>query len=327
MRKSATFRARITSAVGVGIVLWGLTGCTVNLNLFPSPGPVKEKQISGSGSAKVLLMELSGMISSQDSEGLVSRQNLVAQIKEELTRAAEDSDVKALVIRINSPGGTVTASDILYHEIKHFKTTRKIPVIASIMDIGASGGYYIAAAADKIVAHPSSITGSLGVIMLTMNASGLLEKIGVQATAVTSGPRKDMGSPFRAMTEEERAIFQGVINGLYERFLAVIQEGRPGLQPEQIRKLADGRIYTGEQAKALNLIDQVGYLEEAIDLAKRTAGLDQARIVVYSRPGDYRPNIYAKTFDPGLNLMGMPSLDLLSLVRGGHPQFMYLWMP
>ena len=120
------------------------------------------------------------MISSQDEEGFVPTPNLIARIKEQLNRATQDEAVKAIVLRINTPGGTVTASDIIHHELKTFKANRKIPVIASIMDIGASGGYYIAAAADSVLAHPSSVTGSIGVIMLTMNAKGLLEKVGVK---------------------------------------------------------------------------------------------------------------------------------------------------
>jgi protease-4 len=304
-----------------------LSGC-VTINLLPSPGPLREQELSGSGSAKVLLVDLSGVISSHDQGGFLEENpNLVARIKEELTRAAEDSRVKAVVLRINSPGGTVTASDILYHELKTFKEKRKIPLVASIMDVGASGGYYVAAAADKIVAHPASVTGSLGVIMLTVNAYGLLEKIGVEATAVTSGPRKDMGSPFRPMTPEERAIFQGVIDSFYERFLSVVQEGRPNLSAEQIRKLADGRIYSGEQAKALGLVDGIGYLDDAVELAKKDAGLAEARVVVYRRPGEYRNNVYSQLLGGGGGLAGVPTLDLMSMVRGGTPQFMYLWMP
>jgi protease-4 len=230
-------------------------------------------------------------------------------------------------VRINSPGGTVTASDVLYHELRVFKEQRKIPIVASIVDLGASGGYYVAAAADTIVAHPSSVTGSLGVIMLTVNARGLLEKVGVETTAVTSGPRKDMGSPFRPMTEEERAIFQGVIDSFYQRFLNVVQEGRRNLTADQVRKLADGRIYSGEQAKELGLVDTVGYLDDAIEVAKKKAGLAEARVVVYKRPGDYVNNIYSRWLGVGGGLAGLTNLDLMALIRGGTPQFMYLWMP
>jgi protease-4 len=234
--------------------------------------------------------------------------------------------VKAVVLRINSPGGTVTASDIIYHELKMFKASRKVPIVASIMDVGTSGGYYIAAAADSVLAHPSSVTGSIGVIMLTVNARGLLEKVGVEATAVTSGPRKDMGSPFRAMTTEERAIFQGLIDSFYQRFLNIVQEGRPHLQMDQIKTLADGRIYTGDQAKEAGLVDDIGYLEDAIELAKKKAKITEARVVTYRRPGEYSNNVYSRLLAPG-PLASLADLDVMTFVQGGSPQFMYLWMP
>ncbi len=307
-------------------VLAILPGC-ITINLPPGPGPLMEKELGGSGPSKVLMLELSGLISSAEEHSFYVLPSQVARFKEALMKAAADPDVKAVVLRVNTPGGTVTASDVLYHEIRMFKQKKKIPIIASIMDVGASGGYYVSVATDKIVAHPSSVTGSLGVIMLSMNAHGLLEKIGVQASAITSGPRKDMGSPFRAMTEEERAIFQSVINGFYERFLAVIKEGRRNLTADEIKKLADGRIYSGDQAKALGLIDRVGYLEDALELAKAEAGLTEARVVVYQQQGEFRQNIYSKFLGGGDGLNTLANFDLMALVRSGTPQFMYLWMP
>ena len=303
-----------------------LHAACVTIQIPPPPAPLEERHVSGSGKDKILLVDVSGMISSEDKESFYTYPSMIATIKEELTRASRDESVKALVLRINTPGGTVTASDIIHHELKLFKASRKIPVVASIMDVGASGGYYIASAADRILAHPSTVTGSIGVIMLTVNAHGLLEKVGVEASAITSGPRKDMGSPFRAMTAEERGIFQGLIDSFYQRFLAVVQEGRPNLQMEQIKKLADGRIYTGDQAKAAGLVDDIGYLEEAIDAAKKKAGLAEARVVTYRRPGDYSNNVYTKLLTPG-PLAALGNLDVMSFVRGGTPQFMYLWMP
>ncbi|MBY0247338.1 MAG: signal peptidase [Nitrospira sp. ST-bin4] len=318
-----TMRNRFLALLFVGL---SVSGCTFNFTLLPGQGPLQEMQVGGTGAAKVLLIEVSGMISSQEKDGLIPAPSLLARIKEQLARATQDDQVKAVVLRINSPGGTVTASDIIHHELKAFKASKKIPIIASIMDLGTSGGYYIAAAADTVLAHPSSVTGSIGVIMLTINARGLLEKVGVEATAVTSGPRKDMGSPFRVMTPEERAIFQGLIDSFYQRFLTIVQEGRPQLQMEQIKKLADGRIYTGDQAKAVGLVDDLGYLEDAIELAKKKAKLPEARVVTYQRPGEYSNNIYSKLLVPG-PLAGFADLDIMALARGGTPQFMYLWMP
>ena len=305
----------------------GLQSGCITVNLIEPSGPVREVQLSGTGDGKVLLLDLSGVISAQDKDGIVPHPNMVATFKEELTKASKDDRVKALVVRINSPGGTVTASDILYHELREFKTKKKVPVIASMMDVAASGGYYLAMATDSILVHPSTVTGSIGVIMLTVNARGLLEKVGVEANAITSGPRKDMGLPFRAMTAEERGIFQSVIDSFYNRFLAVVQEGRPNLSAEQIKKLADGRIYSGDQAKAAGLIDEIGYLDDAIELAKKKANLAEARVVTYGRRGEYQNNIYSQLFATNSNIVGLANLDVLSMVRGGTPQFMYLWMP
>ncbi len=303
-----------------------LSGC-ITINVGPGQGALQEETVAGTGKDKILLLDLSGVISSQEKDGLFSRPSLLADVKEQLSMASKDRRVKGLVLRINSPGGTVTASDILYHEVRAFKESRRVPIVASIMDVGASGGYYVASAADAILAHPSTVTGSIGVIMLTMNARGLLEKVGVEANAVTSGPRKDMGSPFRAMNPEERAIFQSVIDDFYQRFLGVVAEGRPNLSPDQVRKLADGRIYSGDQAKAAGLVDEIGYLDDAVSMVQKRAGLGEARVVTYRRPGEYRNNIYSRMLGEPGGWAGFPSMDLLSLVRGGSPQFMYLWMP
>ena len=317
--------------LSLGLVLLAVTGCTSSL--FPKTSPLEEVVLSGEGRDKILLVEISGILTSAKPSGVLDRffdrLSLPARFKEELAKAEDDEDVKAIVFRINTPGGTVTASDILYHEIKELKKTREIPVIASIMDLGTSGGYYVAMAADRVVAHPSSVTGSLGVIMLTLNASGLMEKIGVRANAVTSGPHKDMGSPFRTMTEQDRAIFQGVIDNFYDRFLRVIEQGRPNLKPETIRQLADGRIYSATQAKDHGLVDVIGYLDDALELARKKAGIEEARVVMYRRAGGYHPNIYAQ--GPGglaRTDWAFPKLDPVSrLLTGGTPAFMYLWLP
>lgn len=311
-----------------------LVGCLPQPSLLPTVGPLKETRLSGKGGDKILLIDFSGLLTSAKPSGLVDelldRPSLPARLKEELTKASEDDQIKAIVLRINSPGGTVTASDILYHEIREFKSRHDLPVVASMMDLSTSGGYYLAVSADKIVAHPSTITGSLGVIMVTLNAQGLLEKIGVEANTIASGPKKSMGSPFRPMTEEERRIFQEVIDAMYERFVTVIGEGRPNLSHEEIRRLADGRIYTAAQAKQAGLVDEVGYLDDAIQLAKKEAGLQEATVITYHRSGGYKQNIYS-SFDPtGLVVRGFSGLDhpsLLGLLNGGTPQFMYLWLP
>ena len=309
------------------------SGC-VSQGLFPKAGPLEETEVSGKGKDKILLIDVSGLLTSSQPSDMIdrlfNRPSLPTRFKEELSKAAEDKKVKGIILRINTPGGTVTASDILYHEVQEFKKEHKIPVVASIMDLGTSGGYYLAVASDRIVAHPSTVTGSLGVIMLTINGSGLMEKIGIEANAITSGQHKDMGSPFRKMTESDRAIFQSVIDSFYQRFLEVIEVGRPNLTKEKIRQLADGRIYSAPQAKKAGLIDEIGYLDDAIALAKQQAGVSEATVVMYQRAGGYHPNIYSQFSGnpPNANWM-FPKLDAVSLatLMGGTPAFMYLWLP
>ncbi|MDA0738187.1 MAG: signal peptide peptidase SppA [Nitrospirae bacterium] len=323
---------RIILLIVISVALL-LSGC-MSPGLFPKTGPLEETEVSGKGKDKILIVDVSGLLTSSQSSDIVdrlfNRPSLPTRFKEELSKAAEDNTVKGIVLRINTPGGTVTASDILYHEVQEFKKAHKIPVVASIMDLGTSGGYYLAAASDRIVAHPSAVTGSLGVIMLTLNGSGLMEKIGIEANTITSGKHKDMGSPFRKMTSADRAIFQSVIDSFYQRFLDVIEQGRPNLTKEKIRQLADGRIYSAPQAKEAGLIDEIGYLEDAIEVAKQQAGLTEAKVVMYQRAGGYHPNMYSQFSGnvPNTSLM-IPKLDAVSLatILGGTPAFMYMWLP
>jgi protease-4 len=311
---------RIILIVSMAVLLTGLSGCfNINVNLVPEPQPLEERAISGTGKDKIVLMDITGVITSEDAGSALGGRKepgMVALVREQLDRARFDKDVKALVIRINSPGGGVTASDTLYHEIKKFKDETGVKVIAHFLDMGTSGAYYTALAADRISAQPTSVTGSIGVIMLRIDATGLMQKIGLQALQITSGAAKGMGSPFRPVSDEERKIFQGMIDSMYGRFVGVVAEGRK-MEPEQVRKLADGRIYTSQEAKDAGLIDQVGYLEDAFKQARTLANLEHATIVTYLRPGEYRPNIYS------MNLLNINLGDL----AGPGIKFTYLWLP
>ena len=305
-----------------------LAGCSViSIDFTPRIQPLREQTVEGTGAGKVLLMDLSGVISEEPLVSLgaqAPRVSLLARVREELKKAEDDDRIQALVVRINSPGGTATASDILYRELSAFKARKKIPVVAAIMDVGASGGYYVALAADTIVAHPTTVTGSIGVVMLTLNAEGLLQKVGIAPLAIKSGAKKDMGSPFRGLSDEERQIFQGVIDDLYGRFVSLIAKERR-MPEDKVRAFADGRIYTARQAKELGLVDRVGYLEEAVEAAKQAARLSEARVVMYHRPREYRSNIYS---GPPVPEPIQPSLlQLSSLLIGPGPRFLYLWWP
>ena len=314
-----------------GLCLLVFSGCSlISVSLMPSAEPFEETTVMGTGRDKILIIDISGIISDEGKHGLgflSDEPNTVCRIKEELTTAAHDDRIKAVILRINSPGGTVTASDILYHEIEQFKKASGLPVIACIMDLGASGGYYVAVSADKIVAHPTTVTGSIGVIMLHLSVGGLMQKIGVADTSIKTGEHKDMGSPFKTMTEEEQKIFLGVLDDMYQKFLAVIVKNRPGLSMEKLRPLADGRIYTARQALEFGLIDHIGYLDDAVSLAKEASGLMAARVIIYHRPGAYKNNIYSQLGTPGIGSFNLINVDLKTLVKSGAPSFMYLWSP
>lgn len=309
----------------------GLAGCSViSLDLTPRLRPLEEHTVEGRGADKILLMDISGLITDEAGSGGLSigtpppRVPLLVRVREELQKAGKDSAVRGLVVKINSPGGTVTASDIVFRELTLHREETRVPMVAVLMDVAASGGYYVALAADRIVAHPTSVTGSIGVIMLTLNAQGLLEKVGVAATAIKSGERKDMGSPFRSMTPEERAIFQSVIDDLQGQFVTRVIERRK-LSPEAVRPLADGRIFTAQQALATGLVDQVGYIPDALAAARRLAGVDEARVIVYRRPREYRATYYAGTRAETGALDG--ALGPLAALLGPGPRLLYLWWP
>src|SRR5499426_754158 len=229
-------------------------------------------------------MDVSGVLADETGSVVLGtpppRVPIVARVREELQKAEDDDEVRALIVRINSPGGTITASDLIYREIEVFKTRRKVPVITIMMDVAASGGYYAALAGDTIMALPTTVTGSIGVVMLTVNAQGLMEKIGVSPLAIKSGPMKDAGSPFRALTEPERAVFQGLIDDMYGRFVRLVSESRK-LPEERVRSLADGRIYTAQQALALGLVDRIAYLDQVVDSTKQALGVNEAWGIIY----------------------------------------------
>lgn len=326
-RSSVRLRASVLLSACAAVLL---AGCSlISIDLQPRIRPLVEDTVEGSGAAKILMLDLSGVLAEESVSLSLGtpppRVPLLARVREELRRAEEDERVRALIVRINSPGGTITASDIVYREIQAFKARRKIPVVAAIMDVGASGGYYAALAADAILVHPTTVTGSIGVVMLTVNAQGLMEKIGVAPLAIKSGEKKDAGSPFRRLTDEERAIFQSVIDEMYGRFVRLIAESRK-IPEERVRALADGRIYTAEQARRLGLVDRVGYLDEAVEMAKQAAGLAEARVVMYRRPREYRANFYSTAPAPAPT--GEVALaQLAALVGGAGPRFFYLWWP
>jgi len=223
-------------------------------------------KLSVVGQDRVALVKLEGVLLSSE------------HIVEELNDYAEDSSIKAIVIRVDSPGGGVVPSQEIYNAVKHARQEGK-KVVVSMGSVAASGGYYVAAAADLIVANPGTMTGSIGVKMAFANIEKLLEKIGVKGMVVKSGEYKDVGSPFREMTEKERLLLQGVIDDVQTQFVMAVVEGR-NLPEAEVRAIADGRIFTGQQALALKLVDQMGDLEHSIRAAADLAGIKGKPFVV-----------------------------------------------
>lgn len=305
------------------------SGCAFfNLSLGSRISPLEETVVSGEGDDKVLVIAIKGLISNKKSKtifGNVMEVGMVERIRETLKKADADHHIKAILLKINSPGGTVTSSDIIYHQLKSFKNKKGIRVYAIFMDLAASGGYYVAQAADKIFAHPTSVTGSIGVISLKMNLKNLLDKVGVEFEVVKSGEKKDFLSPFRPFTVEERELFQETIDSMHQRFVDTVLENRPGISRASMKSLADGRIFTSQQALDFKLIDHIAYLDEAEELIKQDLAVQKLKFVVYSRPGQYKNNLYsALPYSPTINLL---NVDLNFLPLNLESKFLYLWIP
>ncbi|MBI3608610.1 MAG: signal peptide peptidase SppA [Nitrospirae bacterium] len=213
-----------------------------------------------SGSDQIALVRIEGVILSAD------------EPVEQLRTFAENPAIKAILIRIDSPGGAVVPSQEIYDEVKKIRAEGKQKVVVSMGTVAASGGYYIAAASDKIVANPGTLTGSIGVIMELPNFEGLMKKIGVEATVIKSGAHKDLVSPFRAMGQEERQILQRVMDDVHDQFIQAVSDGR-GLEKAAVTAIADGQVFTGRQAKEKGLVDEIGSFEDAIKLTGELAGI------------------------------------------------------
>lgn len=263
----------------------------------------------GSLSNKIAVIRLEGIIDNQVSE----------EMRKQLKKAKEDDRVKAVILRTITPGGGVSASDQIHHEITKFKEETDKPVVAFMQTIGASGGYYTSVACDKIIAEPTVITGSIGVIANYMVLKELLEdKLGISPVVVKSGPKKDWPSMFSEATEEQKQyLFDKLINPAYNRFVGLVAEGRSTLDIEQVKTLADGSIYWADEALEKELIDEVGYIEEAIAATEKLAGIKDSHVVEYRRPF---------SFAAFLSSQAKTSLNIDRILeKVSVPELMYLW--
>lgn len=294
-----------------------------------SDSPFEEERIAGERDAtdKIVDIALVGTISDVDA---TAQRSVVAAIVAQLRQARTDDHVKALIVEMNTPGGGITASDILYHELDRFRAERKIPVVVLCNDVTASGGYYAAMAADHIMAHETSVVGSIGVIAQIMNVQGLMKTVGVQMNVIKSQRAdgsesyKDIGSPFRQMTPAERAMMQDLIQKMWTRFVDVVATGRKGkLTRAQVEDLADGRIWTGRQARDLALVDSLGYQDDALRKAMELAHVDRAQLVRYKRPATLLGGLFGvRAESPDMSALLEQALDPGA---ASAPRLMYLW--
>jgi protease-4 len=249
----------------LGLVVFGVLLGLFLVSLY-ALAYLSDREESLWGGEKIAVIEVRGVI--LDPQPVVER----------LVKLRKNENVKAIVLRIDSPGGGVGPAQEIFAEVKKAQKEKK--VLVSMGSVAASGGYYIACGADKILANPGSITGSIGVIVESLNVEELLRKLGLRSMVVKSGKHKDLGSPLRPMTEEERKLLQGVLDSVHEQFIRAVAEGRK-LPVEKVRELADGRIFSGEQAQELGLVDELGNLEDTLAMAATLAGIRGEPEIIY----------------------------------------------
>lgn len=308
-------RLALIVSIGANVFLFA------RVSAYFSSTVVEERFLDGDQSAtdKIAVIAVRNMITS----------DTIAAPKRELRHAAEDQNVKAVVLAVDSPGGTIAGSDALYHAVEEFrkKTERKKPLIVWMQGIAASGAYYISVPADKIIAEPSCVTGSIGVIASMFTAEKLLDKIGVTPEVIKSGAMKDSGSPFRSMNAADRAEWQKLIAGMYDQFLDVVvkHRGEKIGGRDKLKAIADGRVYLAKAALELKLVDAIGYEEDAIAEAKRMAGLtEKVKIVTFSRPFTSLWSLLDGKAPSGST---MPAIDANLLLDLQTPRLLYMPTP
>lgn len=277
--------------------------------------------------AKVGIIDVDGVLLNKNMTGFGSMgENPVALFREKLDAAAADPSVRAIVLRINSPGGGVAATDTMRHDLEAFKARTGLPIVACLLDVGAGGAYYLALSADVIIAQPTTLTGGVGVILNLYNLVEAMNMQNVVPTPVRSGDYIDLGSAAKLAEEEERDILQRIADDYHARFRRAVQTARPHHPTLQIEDF-DGRIFTAAEALDRGLIDQIGYLDDALMVARQSAGLPpQARVALFRRCNDRSLTIYDVT--PNIPTQGsLFPLSIPGLDRAQMPTFLYMWQP
>ena len=317
----------LLAAAMMAMVFIGCAGPRITL-FSDASDPLREVTLEGKADEKVLMIPISGVITDKPkSRTLRTMPGMVQEVVAHLRLAEKDDQIKAVLLKIDSPGGATTASDMLYHEIAGFKKRTGKKIVVSMMNLATSGGYYISLPADTIMAHPTTVTGSVGVILMRPDISGLMEKIGVGMQVNKSGENKDMGSPFRPSTVKEEHMLQELADALGRRFVDLVKQHRH-LDETALSRVTDARVFLAADALELGLVDKIGYLRDVLAEARRLADLDDnARVVTYRRTRYPDDNLY-NTLTSGTVADNTPQLlkmgfvgDLLALEAG----FYYLW--
>ncbi|MFI4917145.1 MAG: signal peptide peptidase SppA [Phycisphaerales bacterium JB060] len=328
-------------ALAVGV----LAGCSP-LGLTVRLGPANDDLVAspvlqvGEGprtpTDRVAMIVVRGLITDTPTTGLLGQSRApIDEMVTHLKLAAEDDNVKAVVLRIDSPGGTVAGSETAYKEVLAFAEATSKPVIVSMGEVATSGGYYLALAGDHIMAEPGTLTGSIGVLIPSFNASEGLDRLGIRTMFITSGPNKDLANPLAPVQEEHYAILQGIVGEYYANFLSTVLRRRPGLRPEEVATATDGRVMTGQTAAAIGLVDSLGGVREAMDKAMEAAGLQSAVLVRYGSSANAPRTAYAtgKTPSPhmadnSVSILRVEGAGLSAGALGLRPGVgYYVWVP
>ncbi len=294
--------------------------------LGEAPEPLREFTLEGSGADKILLIPVNGLISDMPKKSLIrTSPSVLEQVVAQINKAEKDKRIKAVLFKINSPGGTITACDILYHEIVSFKERTGAKIIVSMMDVTASGAYYLSLPADMIMAHPTTVTGSVGVLFLQPKVIGLMDKIGLGVDVKKYGKNKDMGSPFRDGSEEEQKLIQKAVDNSGERFIRLVKKHRnPGGQA--LAEISTARVFLADDALKLGLVDKIGYLSDAVKETKKLAKVpEDTKVVVYRRAEFPEDNYYniagVQSEDFNVSGINIEFLETFNIKTG----FYYLW--
>jgi protease-4 len=274
------------------LMIQGCAFISLDLSSFIQFQPFEERILKSGSDDKILVVEILGPITTTAVRDFIPRQGTLERLDGIIEKAKKDKNIKGLILKIDSPGGGVTASDLVFSQIKEFKEAQKIPVVACITGQGTSGAYMVALSADRIVALPSAVVGNVGVLLPSISLEGLMDKLGIRNQTLTSGKFKDTGNPLRDMTPEDKAILEGIIKEFQQDFLTKVKEQRP-VTAEDLAIIEDGRVMSATSGMKVHLIDKVGYYEDALKAMESLSKTGSPTVVVYRRRGENEGGFYS----------------------------------